>query len=65
MHKEHTFPSEFMFCFYWIEVGKAIIKENRLTLDIYEKELIHMIDVGVALDLLIEHIKPKTPIKGV
>ena len=62
----HNLPSEFMFCFYWIEVGKAIIKANRLTLDIYEQELIHMIDVGVALDLLIEHIKTKdSSIKGI
>jgi hypothetical protein len=39
---EHNLPSEFMFCFYWIEVGKAMIEENRMTLDVYEKELIHI-----------------------
>ena len=55
--KEHNLPSEFMFCFYWIEVGKAAIEENRMTLDVYEKELIHMIDIGVALDLLMEYLK--------
>jgi hypothetical protein len=55
--EEHNLPLEFMFCFYWIEVGKARIEENRMTLDVYEKELIHMIDIGVALDLLLEYLK--------
>ena len=56
---KHNLPSEFMFCFYWIEVGKVMIKENRMTLDIFEKELIHMIDIGIAIDLLIEDLKTK------
>ncbi len=55
--EEHSLPSEFMFCFYWIEVGKAVIEENRMYLDVYEKKLIHMIDIGVAIDLIIESIK--------
>ena len=49
----HKLPSQFMFCFYWIEVGKAMIEGNRMTLDVYEKELIHMIDIYVIRDLLI------------
>ncbi|MGE4378578.1 MAG: hypothetical protein AB7E16_01540 [Candidatus Izemoplasmatales bacterium] len=56
---KHNLPSEFMFCFYWIEVGIIMIKENRMTLDIFEKKMIHMIDIGIALDLLIEHLKAK------
>jgi hypothetical protein len=28
-----------------------------MTLDVYEKELTHMIDVGVALDFILEHLK--------
>jgi hypothetical protein len=59
--KEHNLPSEFMFCFYWIEVGRATIKENRMTLDIYEIELIHKIDIGVALDLLMEYLNKSDP----
>lgn len=53
----HKLPSEFMFCFYWIEVGKAEIKENIMTLNVYDKEFIHMIDIGVLLDLLLEDYK--------
>lgn len=55
MPKEHSLPSEFMFCFYWIEVGKATIEESRMTLNVYEKEFIHMINIGAALDLIMEH----------
>mgnify|MGYP000403941276 CR=1 FL=1 len=55
----HDLPSESLFCFYWIEVGKVMIKENRMILDIFEKDLIHMIDIGIAIDLLIEHLKEK------
>ena len=54
--KNHNLPSHFMFCFYWIEVGKAIIEGNSMILDVYEKELIHMIDIGVLLDLILEDI---------
>jgi hypothetical protein len=54
--KDHKLPSEFIFCFYWIEVGKASIESNRLTIDIFEKQFIQMIDIGVALDLLLEHL---------
>jgi len=53
--KDHRFPSNFMFCFYWIEVGRAMIERNKMTLKIYEKKLIRMIDIGIALDLIIEH----------
>ncbi len=28
-----------------------------MTLDVYVKELIHMIDIGVLLDLILEHLK--------
>src|SRR5690554_3387031 len=31
---EHDLPSEFMLCFYWIEVGKATIQDNKMTLDV-------------------------------
>lgn len=55
--ENHDLPSQFMFCFYWIEVGKAMIEGNRMTLDVYEKELIHMIDIGVVLDLIFEYHK--------
>lgn len=55
--EKHNFPSQFMFCFYWIEVGKAMIEGNRMTFDVYEKELIHNIDIGVVLDLILEHLK--------
>lgn len=54
---EHNLPSEFMLCFYWIEVGKAKVVDNKMTLEVYEKELIRMIDIGVAIDLIIEQIK--------
>lgn len=55
--KNHNLPSQFMFCFYWIEVGKAMIEGNRMTFDVYEKELIHMIDIGVVLGLILEYLK--------
>ena len=55
--ENHILPSQFMFCFYWIEVGIAKIEENSMTLDVYEKEIIHMIDIGVLLDLILEHLK--------
>ena len=54
--KNHNLPQQFMFCFYWIEVGKAIIEGNSMILDVYEKELIHMIDIGVLLDLMLDDI---------
>ncbi len=54
---EHNLPSEFMLCFYWIEVGKATVQDNKMTLDVYEKDLIRMIDIGVSIDLIIEQIK--------
>jgi hypothetical protein len=53
----HKLPSEFMFCFYWIEVGVATIEDRKMTLRVYEKNLIHMIDIGVAIDLITESIK--------
>ena len=46
-----------MFCLYWIEIGKAIIEGNSMILDVYEKELIHLIDFGVLLALMLEDIK--------
>ena len=55
--KNHNLPSQFMFCFYWIEVGKAKIEENFLTLKVYEKDLIHMIDIGVVVDLILEDLE--------
>lgn len=58
--QEHKLPSEFMFCFYWIEVGVATIEDRTMTLRVYEKNLIHMIDIGVAVDLIIESIKKQS-----
>ena len=55
--KNHNLPPQFMFCFYWIEVGKAMIVGSRMILDVYEKDLIRMIDIGVSIDLIIEQIK--------
>jgi len=55
--EEHNLPNEFMFCFYWIEVGYATMKDRTMTLRVYEKDLIHMIDIGVLLDLILEHLK--------
>ena len=57
MPEEHNLPNEFMFCFYWIEVGQATIVDRTMTLRVYEKNLIHMIDISVAIDLIIESIK--------
>lgn len=54
--RNHNLPSQFMFCFYWIEVGKALIEGNGMTLEVYEQDLIHMIDIGVILDLLLEYL---------
>ena len=56
MPKEHNLPNEFMFCFYSIEVGYATMKDRTMMLRVYEKDLIHMIDIGVAVDLLVEAI---------
>lgn len=56
----HNLPSEFMFCFYWIEVGRATIEGNMITLEVYEKDLIHMIDIGLAIDLIFEHLEDTT-----
>ncbi|MDD4069962.1 MAG: hypothetical protein PHF05_05875 [Candidatus Izemoplasmatales bacterium] len=60
MPKEHNLPDIFMFCFYWIEVGYVTMKDRTMTLRVYEKDLIHMIDIGVAIDLIIESIKNTT-----
>ncbi len=56
MPEEHNLPNEFMFCFYWIEVGYATIKDRTMTLRVYEKNLIHVIDIGVTIDLIVESI---------
>lgn len=53
---DHKLPSEFMFCFYWIEVGRAFVEGNMMTLEVYEKDLIHMIDIGLAIDLIFESL---------
>jgi len=60
--KNHNFPSDFMFCFYWIEVGTAMLEGEVLSLKIYEKDLIHMVDIGVVLDMILEHLKIQTPV---
>ena len=45
---------------WWIEVGYATIVDRTMTLRVYEKNLIHMIDISVAIDLIIESIKNTT-----
>lgn len=57
----HNLPKKFMFCFYWIEVGVATIHDHRITICIYEKDLIHMIDIGVFIDEIIEYVKKQDP----
>jgi len=57
MPQAHKLPDEFMFCFYWIEVGYAKIEDRTMTLRVYEMDLIQMIDIGVAIDLIIESIR--------
>jgi hypothetical protein len=54
----NNLPSTFMICFYWIEVGKCTIDtvdhSNLMTIEIYEKELIRMIDLGALLDWILK-----------
>ena len=51
----HDLHEEFIVCFYWIEVGKIVIDEtNRLTLNIYEKDFISILDISVVLDDLMK-----------
>ncbi len=47
----HDLPNEFIVCFYWIEVGKIEIDDSkRLTLNIYEKDFISILDISVVMD---------------
>lgn len=55
--KVHKIPKEFMVCFYWIEVGYAKIEDRIMTLRVYEKHLIKMKDIRVAIASIIESIK--------
>lgn len=50
---DHKLPNEFMLCFYWIEVGKATIENNRLALDVYELDLISLFNIGIAADFIV------------
>lgn len=59
IQEKHNLSFEFMFCFYWIEVGKVTIETDKLTLDVYEKEFIQMIDIGIAMDWLQSSLKGK------
>ena len=55
--KGHDLPEEFIVCFYWIEVGKIVIDDyKRLTLNIYEKDFISILDISVVLDDLMKDI---------
>ncbi len=54
MPQDHKLPNEFMFCFYWIEVGYATIEDRIMSLKVYEKDLINMIDIAVLINLLKE-----------
>lgn len=52
--KGHDLPKDFIVCFYWIEIGTVVIDDSkRLTLNIYEKDLISILDISVVLDDLI------------
>lgn len=55
--KGQYLPSHFMFCFYWIEVGKVSIVDHVMTFDVFENDLIQMIDISVAINLVIELLK--------
>lgn len=48
-------PSQFMVCFYWIEVGKAKVEKSRMTLEFYEHELINMRQICDVVDMVLEH----------
>jgi hypothetical protein len=51
--EKHGLPKDFIVCFYWIEVGVVNIDSlNRLTLKIYEKDFISLLDISVVLDEL-------------
>jgi len=51
----HDLPEEFIVCFYWIEVGTIKIDDSkRLTLNIYEKDFISILDISVVLDDLMK-----------
>jgi len=51
--EKHELPKEFIVCFYWIEVGVfKINNSNRLTLKIYEKDFISLLDISIVLDEL-------------
>jgi len=53
--KGHNLPSEFIVCFYWIEVGKIVIDDSkRLTLNIYKKDFVSILDISVVLDDLMK-----------
>ena len=53
----HDLPNEFIVCFYWIEIGKIVIDDSkRLTLNIYEKDFISILDISVVLDELMKEI---------
>lgn len=55
--KGHDLPNEFIVCFYWIEVGTIKIDDSRrLTLNIYEKDFISILDIRVVLDDLMKEI---------
>ena len=53
--KGRDLPNEFIVCFYWIEVGTIKIDDSRsLTLNIYEKDFISILDISVVLDELMK-----------
>ena len=54
LSKKNTLPSQFLICFYWIEVGKVIIKSDELLFLIYEEELIANIDIELLVELVKE-----------
>lgn len=55
--KNHNLPSQFMFCFYWIEVGFVTYSDETLIFNIYENDLIS--DIDIAMHLLDEHLSQK------
>ncbi len=50
-----SLPTNFLLCFYWIEVGLFTYKDNLLTLRVFENNLISPIDIDVAFNLIVEN----------
>lgn len=47
---------ELILCYKWVEVGLVKLSSNKLTLIIYEKELIDDLDINIAFDLIRQYL---------